>query len=317
MTLIRKRRLFLFALTVILISACSKPTPPEEETEIRWEDYTILELPFADRPYAAYSTPARLDTTYLCDDQGVILFPWEGKTYYHPVRMTKKALYDIYSYVVTDSIPYVTRAALHARKLIERAIRARDATYFPYCFSLQVHGDDTDRLVAPWFSGMAQGMALSLFVHLYHITQEAEYLEAAGSTYSTFRNLRSKSGPWTVFLDDAGYYWIEEYPIAYPEEAADQVLNGFIFGLTGLYDYYLMNKDPEVLYFIQASLTTLQHYLPAFRNPGDLSAYCLRHRVTSVLYHSIHIDLVRLLYKLTGVTFFQEMADSLYADYHE
>jgi len=56
-------------------------------------------------------------------------------------------------------------------------------------------------------------------------------------------------------------------------DVPDNVLNGFIFGLFGLYEYWMLTKDPEAKFYIDASLTTLQDKLPLFRNPGGISYY--------------------------------------------
>ena len=119
-----------------------------------------------------------------------------------------------------------------------------------------------------------------------------------------------------TFVDEEGYYWIEEYPINYPEEAADQVLNGFIFSIYGLYDYYLLTKDPDVKKILKASITTVYNYIPEFRDEGDISFYCLKHHHKDIKYHFIHQDQLSTLTNITGDPFFQAMADSLYNDHH-
>jgi hypothetical protein len=154
---------------------------------------------------------------------------------------------------------------------------------------------------------MDQGLVLELVVRLYHVTHNPRYLKAADKIFQSFKNVNRDSYPWVVYITPDKYYWIEEYPMDVP----DNVLNGFIFGLFGLYEYWMLTKDPEAKFYIDASLSTLQDKLPLFRNPGGISYYCLKHHHQDPLYHSLHINLIRFLYKMTGEQFFKDFKDFL------
>ncbi len=88
------------------------------------------------------------------------------------------------------------------------------------------------QLKAPWYSGMTQGVALSLLIRYEHLTgdpameplmRKIAYLilqpETAGGCLSTTKE---------------GYTWIEEYPRSTEHR---HVLNGFINALIGLLEY--------------------------------------------------------------------------------
>ena len=137
-------------------------------------------------------------------------------------------------------------------------------------------------------------------------------LDGLKKIFQSFENLRGNQSPWIVFVDKDGYYWIEEYPVEPPE----QVLNGFIYGIYGVYDYYNLTKDPKAQEIFSAGLTTLKHYLPDFRNPGGMSFYDLKHKRPNQEYHFKHIEQLKMLYKMTGDKFFKEMADNFYHDFH-
>lgn len=125
-----------------------------------------------------------------------------------------------------------------------------------------------------------------------------------------YKNLDSH--PWTVFIDENKYYWIEEYPwIEYT-----QALNGFIYAIYGLYEYYLLTNDFYCKVLLQAAITTIRHNIQKYRIENAISYYCLRHKGQIATYHMFHIEQLQMLYKITGDTFFRETADLFYNDYH-
>jgi hypothetical protein len=262
-------------------------------------------LNYSELPYAVHSLVS-LDFDYPIDDQGVIVFIYEKSEYYHPVKISQKILQFLNSYIKTNNPEYLDRAKLFAQKLIEISFESKDAIYFPYDFDWPLHGNE--EMIAPWYSGMAQGQALSAFVRLYKITREDKYLEISEKIFRSFTYFKGENEPWIVYVDEAGYLWIEEYPM----EVQTHVLNGFIFGIYGLYDYYLLTKDPLSKQLLQASITTIHQYISEFRNEGNISFYCLKHKVKSVEYHRIHIYQLAMLYKITGDDFFQTMSDNFY-----
>jgi hypothetical protein len=188
------------------------------------------------------------------------------------------------------------------------------ARYFYHSHNFYLHEIETDVMIAPWSSGMAQGDVLSVFVRLYEATGKAEYLEVAHETFQSFTRFHGESTPWTVRVDSSDFYWIEEYPF----EEGTQVLNGFIYGLSGLYDYYILTGDDTAKQLVRAALTTLNHYLPEYRDEGNASYYCLYHKINSPKYHiKDHLPQLEYLYKISGDPYFNTMYDLFYADYHE
>ena len=202
------------------------------------------------------------------------------------------------------------------QKLIEESFRINSNIYFSYNFDIHPHGTYPDEMLAHWYSGMAQGIGLAALVGLYNITGNEKYLTAAANVFSTFKRIGHYLKPWTVFIDEKGYYWIEEYPINFPEDAADKVLNGFVFGIYGLYDYYLLTKGSDEKDILLAAITTIHNYISYYRDIGDVSFYCLRHKHKDIGYHFLHQKQLSMLSKITGDPFFQSMADSLYDDHH-
>ena len=279
-------------------------------------DFEIRELIQSERPWNVYSSAINLEDEIITDSDSVLMWEYGDKRYYHPVYLASASLHNIYSYNLTQNSEYLIRAERYMHKLIEESFRINSSIYFSYNFDLNLHGTYQDNLLTPWYSGMAQGLGLAALVRLYNITSNVEYLTASAEVFSTFKRIGLYLDPWTVFIDEKGYYWIEEYPINFPEYAADHVLNGFIFGIYGLYDYYLLTKGSDEKDILLAAITTIYNYISSFRNVGDVSFYCLRHKIKPIGYHSLHQKQLSMLSKITGDPFFQSMADTLYDDYH-
>lgn len=66
---------------------------------------------------------------------------------------------------------------------------------------------------------------------------------------------------------------------------------------------------------LNASLTTIEHYIGEYRNPGGISYYDLKNKFTNANYHDIHIEQLNMLSKITGEPYFKEMADLFESDY--
>jgi len=167
---------------------------------------------------------------------------------------------------------------------------------------------------APWYSGMAQGISLSFYVRFYKITGESRYLEVSEKIFQSFLNYvrddKTSDNPWVSYVDEVGFLWIEEYPIFPPAHT----LNGFNFGIWGIYEYWLATGKRLAERTLEAAITTVEYYLPRFRNENDVSFYCLQHEVQSLKYHNLHIRQLKKLSQITKEDYFVKMTDKLSLD---
>lgn len=157
---------------------------------------------------------------------------------------------------------------------------------------------------------MAQGQILSFFIRLNEIENNAQYLDVIHKVFKSFFRFDHNS-EWLSYVDEHGYLWLEEYPTDHPA----YTLNGMIFAMFGVYDYYRIFHDDKSKELLKASLTTIRRYIPDFRNKDGLSFYCLKHRVENLNYHRIHIEQLKLLYSITEDSVFKDYADMLQNDY--
>ena len=166
---------------------------------------------------------------------------------------------------------------------------------------------------APWYSAMAQGMALSLATRLYRDTGQAAYLAAADLLFGSFRHLGRGPGPWVTYVDAAGYLWLEEYPEA--DARPDHTANGFNYALFGIYDYWSATQDLMALQILRGGLTTMRHYIDQYRIPGSYSKYCLSHGKPQAKYHRIVTGQLVYLARMSGDAYFLTMSQLFAEDY--
>lgn len=272
-------------------------------------DYSLVDLPDSLMWYRGTALQSFDD--YLQDQEGVVVYVYDGRWYYNPVQIAQRGMWFGDNYRRSRDPRYLERSEAHARRLIDDAVEVEGALYFPYHFNFRLQGNAKQVMESPWYSGMAQGQALSLFLRLHEWTGREEYREAADGVMASFSRVYGDTYPYTTRLDCEGYYWIEEYPM----EVSTQTLNGFIFAMWGVYEYWRATGDEEAERIVRASLATLKRYLPEFREPGRPSYYCLKHRAQYPIYHTYHVQQLLYVHRLSGDPYFEQMAGEFDADY--
>ncbi len=264
-------------------------------------------------PYAVTQPIARKDTAPH-DAAGVRMHEIGGKLYEHPNFQAGYGIANLESYRLTGDRFYLDRATVQAAHLVERRVESRGAWYFPYTFDFRLHGNPDETMRAPWYSGLSQGKALTLFARMYDVTGEARWREAADRTFASFVNLPERDRPWVVRVDRDGLLWLIEYPLD-PADRSDHVFNGHMSAIVGLWDYYRVTSAPEALALYDGAVTTMRRYAPVLRVPGESSLYCVPHQVpASNSYHWLHVSQFLYLWLMTGRSEFVHLADSLRDD---
>lgn len=147
-----------------------------------------------------------------------------------------------------------------------------------------------------WFSAHSQGTGISLLARLYKETGEQKYLETARRAFASFNLSMDKGG--VKFLDEKNNTWLEEYLIDQPTH----ILNGFLWALWGVWDYYLLTKDNNALTLFNRCFITLEENLPRY-DAGFWSLYDLSEQamkmVASPFYHKLHIVQLKIMSILT------------------
>lgn len=136
------------------------------------------------------------------------------------------------------------------------------------------------------YSAMAQGEGISLLIRAYIATKSEKYIKSAHKA----RDFMLKS------IDDGGTTEYRDNEIFLYEFVYEPVvLNGWIFSLWGLRDYYIFTKDGRTKEVFAAALKTLEKTLQYFDN-GYWSKYDIEKRICSPFYHSLHIAQLNVMY---------------------
>jgi hypothetical protein len=247
--------------------------------EVPEADYALLGGGLArisPEPYSrtAESALSLEDENWPVDNNGVAQYelPWErGTLLYHPVNLAQYGLHMLESFRATEDPAYLERAVLNGQALVEGSEMVDDARWFGYDWDHRLHGDDILSMPAPWYSGMGQGQALSLFVRLYQETGEDQWLEYADETFTSFTIERTDDGPWFTHMVD-GNLWFEEYVADGLQDT--HIVNGHMYAMFGLYDYALETGDEWARQLFDGGAATMVTTFESFRVPEGISYYC-------------------------------------------
>lgn len=148
-------------------------------------------------------------------------------------------------------------------------------------------------LKAPWYSGMTQGAGISFVLRYYDATKDTTALTIAKQLASFLMKDIAKGG--TIGKTPEGFMTIEEYPNS---KTSPQVLNGFIIGLIGLYEYLqffpndtLARKIHDNSY--EGMFAALEHY-----DTPTWTTYHRRNRSISNMYIRFQISELEHLYEI-------------------
>lgn len=274
-------------------------------------------------PYIGKYVVPLSDTTWgETGEDNVLITRLHGTAVYHPVNSAWYINQMISSYKESKNKEYLDRAIATSKYLIKWSVTdEKGALWFPYRFS---HDVKTLRLGTPWHSGMAQGMMLSTFVNLYDVTGDMYWKNVAARTVETFDRPKSATDPWfrnEKLLDGRKFIYFEEYP-ALDDAQNAHVVNGDIYALFGLYDYYRITGDKHAKWLFDVGASSIRDSFGAYRNPGKPSWYSTTFYGRTVWgnpkgYHKGVINQLRTLAKITGDSQFNDQANILFGDYHE
>jgi hypothetical protein len=155
-------------------------------------------------------------------------------------------------------------------------------------------------LKAPWLSSLSQGQAISVLARAYKLIKNSKFLEAIQYIFKSFESLTSEGG--CKVIDSRGYIWFEEYPSKPPSF----VLNGNLFAVLGIYDYYklMLSKKSNDL-FIEAVRSVNESLY--FYDAWGWSKYDrVKYIIVDKMYHHLHISQLKVLKeicRIEGISF--------------
>lgn len=239
------------------------------------------------------------------DFDGIPMLDYHGKVgkQYNPIAVAQYALGHYNLYERTNDKKHLSVFLKQAEWLLANLVPNEKGIYVWY------HHFDweyREGLKAPWYSGLSQGNGLSVMIRAYQLTKDGRYRQAAEKAYVSLIAEINDGG--TMFTDSDGNIWIEEGILDPPTH----ILNGFMWALWGIYDYYLFTKDENVKKMFDRFVKTLKENLPKF-DVGIWSLYELVptkvKMIASHFYHSLHVVQLMVMYKITK--------DEVFLQYHK
>jgi len=180
--------------------------------------------------------------------------------------------------------------------LLDMDARGRLAHYFDMPHTYDIAG--------PWYSAMAQGQAVSLLVRAAHLLDAPELMNEASRAATWLLDEQSE-----LIVVTADGPVLQEYAT---NPHAAHVLNGWIFGLWGLYDLAMATGSPFARDAFDEGVATLRLRLGLYDAAGwsryDLFPHPIVH-VASPFYHRLHIEQLRVMNELAPSAEFVSMAD--------
>ena len=162
-----------------------------------------------------------------------------------------------------------------------------------------------DTLIAPWYSGLAQGQGISVLIRAYKETGDQKYAKAIKDAFASLDKNIDMGG--VKYTDINGLDWIEEYIVRPPTH----ILNGFIWALWGIFDHYLYFRDNKSKQLFNKYSNTIIKNLYLY-DIGYWSKYELSNTkipmIASSFYHKLHITQLEIMYILTKKNAYKEFS---------
>ena len=185
-------------------------------------------------------------------------------------------------------------------------VKRGEKTYFVNRFTYQPLDY---ALPAEWSSALSQGKLLMALQRLYKATGDKQFSNLAQEVLKSFEPSNDKEA--VSFYDNNGYLWLDEYPAA-PQHSF--VLNGHIWGLIGLHDYYLNTDSPAAKDLLIRGIDTIKNNLHHYRIPNNINCYDLRICETDYL-PSRTLKQQKWLFEITGDSFFRDYQEIFRQDF--
>jgi heparosan-N-sulfate-glucuronate 5-epimerase len=145
-----------------------------------------------------------------------------------------------------------------------------------------------------WVSAMYQGQAISLLLRAYQHFGDKTYLDISQKVFGFFKYDFKEGGVRRI--DKNGNLWFEEYPTDPPSF----VLNGFIYTMFGILDFYRVTKNVEAKKLFDDCVETLKINLPKYHRFYWSVYDQLKKELVSYYYQkNVHIPLMKIMHSLT------------------
>lgn len=249
---------------------------------------------------------SKVQYTLLFDEEGVIMLDYLGDVgkQYNPCAVAQYGLGLVSKYLETKDEIWKKKAIIQADWLLN-AIKYTDNNVgrLEYAFD---YGSYEMIQKENYISGIAQAQALSLLIRIFQITGDNKYLMGIEGLFQSFMFDVHEGG--VINYDEKNRLYIEEIIT----EKVSCVLDGFMYGIFGVYDYYLFSGSEDARGIFEQACHTLSEILPDFDLKFWSRADCYLKSPkmpASAFYHNVHIHQLTALYRITGNATIKEYAE--------
>jgi heparosan-N-sulfate-glucuronate 5-epimerase len=219
----------------------------------------------------------------------------------NPITVASKASHYYSIYQQKHSNEAKQSLINNANWLVSNAANRGNYSILEYRFNWPPYG-----LKPPWYSGMAQAQAIQALIKVYDVTKDKKYLDTSKMLLNSFF-VEVKDGGVTYKTPKEGW-WYELYA-SRNERNEPRVLNGMIYSLLGIHDYYIYTHDPEATYLFDQGVTALKKYLPRYNYRNIYTYYDLLGNLSPLPYHKAVVNTLAKLYDITKEEIFKVYLD--------
>ena len=239
------------------------------------------------------------------DADGIILLDYHGDIgqRHNPIAIAQYGLARLNRYLKSRQLEDLAEAKKHGDWLVSNLKKNSEGVeVWVHDFAWRYR----ENLPPGWYSALAQGSGISLLARLFEATKEVKYLETAKRAFSALKTPIKQGG--VLYEDIEGNIWLEEYIV----EPPTHILNGFLWTLWGVWDYWLLTKEESAYSLFKKCAKTLAVNLPrydiGFWSLYDLSEQAMK-MIASPFYHRLHIVQLGITARLTNELVFSEYAE--------
>ena len=188
----------------------------------------------------------------------------------------------------------------NANWLLHNTLKKKGFSTLEYSFPWPTYN-----LQPPWRSAMANGQALQALCLAHKLSNDMKYLDTAKNLLHSFFVEVHEGG--VTYKDSFDSWWYEEYVGDNYNVKESRVLNGMLFTLIGIYDYYKYTQDIKAKILFNKGIKNVTKNLAKYDNNGNSYYDILNNPANN--YHKIHIDLLNQLFNITNEGVFKKYSD--------
>ncbi|MBN2031004.1 hypothetical protein JW824_12265 [bacterium] len=216
----------------------------------------------------------------------------------NPVTIAQYGLDNWELYLQTQDGKYIDVLLIQSDWLVDHQENGK------WAYNFEIHERSLQK---GWISAMAQGQAISLLLRAWQFTEDSSYFQSAQESLSLFKLDLKENG--VSFYESDSSIWFEEYPDPFNPT---HVLNGHIWALFGLWDYYRVTHDSVARQLFDAGIQAVEDQIDCY-DTGYWVLYEQKPlRLVSGSYMDLQIDQMVVLYALTQHEVFDVYAKKWY-----